>query len=145
MPVPNNISQPSSIIHTNKDGSLAAGVATAPPVSGTDAGLQVFANLGSAVIPVQQSLTGSALMATGQAALNSSTATLVIAARPTRRSALVTNTSASINVWVGNSGVTNSTGQLIAPGNSLTIPSTVAVYAISASATPTVTTTEVYD
>lgn len=145
MPARNQVQAPTSIVHTDISGTVAAGVATAPPVSGTDEGLQVYANLGSEVVAVQQNTDGAADWDTTQVALNSSSATLVLAANSTRRSALVTNMSATINIYVGPSNVTTSNGQLIAPGNSLTIPATVAIYAISASSTPTVCATEVYN
>lgn len=140
-----NVSKPTSVIHTDDAGKLAAIPALAPPTSGVEAGLQVYANLGSAVIPVAQELQGAANFGTAQVALNSSTATLIFAARTTRRSALVTNTSTSVTIYVGGASVTSGTGQPIALGNSLTIPSTAAIYGISASSTPTAAGSEVWD
>jgi hypothetical protein len=140
-----NVSAPTAVIHTNDSGSVAAGVATAPPQTGSDAGLQVYANLGSEVVAVSQELQGAANWATTQVALNSSTATSIFASRSTRRCALVTNTDAAITIYVGGSGVTASTGQPIAPGLSLTIPTTAAIYAIAASGTPTAAGSEAYD
>lgn len=140
-----NVSAPTAVIHTNDSGSVAAGVATAPPQSGTDAGLQVYANLGSGVIPVSQELQGAANWATTQVALNSSTATQIFSARSTRRCSLVTNTDTAITIYVGGASVTSATGQPIAPGNSLSIPSTAAVYAIAATGTPTAAGSEAYD
>ena len=99
-----------------------------------DEGLAVYADLGSAVIAVAQEQQGAANLATAQVALNASTATSIASARSTRRSALVTNTSTTVNVYVGGSAVTASTGQLIAPGNSLSLPVVVALYAIAATA-----------
>src|SRR5208282_1152706 len=128
MPALNNVTGPLTVVHTDTPGRNAAGVATAPPSSGTDYGLQVYANLGSSAIAVSQELQGATSMATAQVALNAVTATLVAAARPTRRCALVTNLDAAILIYVGNSGVTAATGQLIAAGNSLTIPTTAAIY-----------------
>lgn len=139
------VSAPAASVISNDSGGNIAEVLQAPPVSGTDWGLAVHANLGSQIIPVAQELQGAANFATGQAALNSSTATSLMSARPTRRCALVTNTSATVNIYVGGAAVATSTGQLIAPGNSLTIPFTGAIYAISASSTPTASYCEAYD
>ena len=144
MPPLNNVSAPSTFVHTDISGKNAAGVATAPPTSGTDYGLQAYVNLGSEVVAVSQNTDGASSFDTAQVALNASTATLILAANSTRRSCLITNTSATINIYVGASGVTASTGQLIAPGNSLSMPVTGAVYGISASSTPTVTAIEAY-
>jgi hypothetical protein len=145
MPKLNNVSAPSTFVHTDTSGTNAAGVSTAPPVDGTDYGLQVYANLGSEVVAVSQELQGAANFATGQVALNASSATVILAARATRRSSLVTNSSASIVIYVGPAGVTTSTGQPIAAGASLTIPSTAAVYGIAASSTPTAAYSEAHD
>ena len=71
-------------------------------------------------------------------ALNSSTATAIAAIRPNRYGALVQNTDSSITVYVGNTGVTSSTG------GSLYLPTFAALYAISASGTPSVTVTEFF-
>jgi hypothetical protein len=130
---------------TDNDGKVAAEVSTTPPATGTDYGLRVHADLGSAPIAVDQVLTGAAFFTPGQQVLNASTATLLMAARPTRRCALVTNSDATITIYVGNAGVTASTGQPIKAGNSLTMPITGAIYAIAASGTPTAGFSEAYD
>jgi hypothetical protein len=139
-----NVQAPTSIVLTDDDGKKIAVPATTPPQSG-DTALQVHANLGSQVIAVDQITTGAGFLATSQTALNSSTATSVASARTTRRSLLVTNLDSTVTIYVGNSGVTSSTGQAVFAQNSLTIPFTGAVYAISASATPSVSVVEVYD
>jgi len=77
-------------------------------------------------------------------ALNSSTATAIAAIRPNRYGALVQNTDSSITVYVGNTGVTSSTGTPIVAGGSLYFPTFAALYAISASGTPSVTVTEFF-
>ena len=77
-------------------------------------------------------------IATGQVALNSSTSTQIVAALTTRHSVLIRNLDASVNVYVGKSGVTTATGMLLKPGDSIVVNSGVLIHAISASATPTV-------
>jgi hypothetical protein len=143
MPARNNVSAPAAHNITDVNGVNAAGVATAPPVSGADTGLQVYANLGSEVVAVSQELQGAANFATGQAAV--STVTPLLAARPTRRSAIVSNPSTSTAIYVGGASVSATTGQIIPSGNSLTIPFTGAIYAVAATGTITVTFAEAYD
>lgn len=96
-------------------------------------------------LPVNPAESGAANYTTTQVALNASTATLLKALNSTRRAILVTNNDSSITVYVGVSTVTSSTGHKLAAGASITIPTTAAVYAISASGTPSVSITEVYD
>lgn len=145
MPARATTSSPTPILHTDESGAHSAPAGLVPPVSGQDYGIPVHADLGSAVIPVSQTLQGAANLATSQTATNAVTATLIVAARPTRRSALVTNTSTSISVYIGNSGVTSTTGQLLIAGAACTFPVNCALYAISASSTPTVCVSEAYD
>lgn len=76
-------------------------------------------------------------IATGQAAL-STTAAQVIAANTARHTVLVRNNDASISIYVGASGVTSATGLLLKAGESVEITTTAAVFAVSASGTPTV-------
>lgn len=80
----------------------------------------------------------SGTLNTGQVAVGPS-ATLVLAANPSRRRLVITNTS-TVAVYVGGSGVTTSTGQYMAgiPGFPLVIYHTGAVYAVSSSGTQTV-------
>ena len=143
MPARNSVSAPAAHNVTDINGVYAAGVATAPPLSGTDYGLQAYVNLGSEVVAVSQDLQGAASFATGQSSI--STAAQLMGARATRRSALVTNTDANTSVYVGGASVSTSNGQIIKPGNSLTIPFTGAIYCVSASGTVSVTWCEVYD
>lgn len=117
---------------------------SAPPTSGVDNALQVYANLGSGSIVVTQVLSGSNFWATTQLTTSGS-AQLLFAARATRRSAIVTNTDATNGVYVGLAGVTTTTGEFIAAGNSLTIPTTAAIYVVAAAGTPLVTGAEAYD
>lgn len=76
-------------------------------------------------------------IATGQVALSTS-ATLVLAANAARRSVALINNDASITMYVGASGVTSATGAIIKPGQSPSIDSTAAIYAVAASGTPTI-------
>lgn len=87
---------------------------------------------------------GAANQATGQQALTT-TAAQVVAARSTRRNVLIVNTSTTITVYVGNTGVTSATGVPILPNASITIPSVTAQFAVAASGTPTVAYFETYD
>ena len=131
----NLVSSPAAHVISSDNGAQIAEVLQAPPVPGVDWGLAVYADL---------ELQGAANLATGQVALNSSTPTSICAAQPTRRSAIISNTSASAIVWIGGAAVTSTTGQIIPSGASLTIPVTAAIYGI-ASTTETVTFAEAYD
>lgn len=75
--------------------------------------------------------------ATGQVSV-AATATQIIAANPSRQGVLVTNPSSSVTVYIGGSGVTTSTGAILPPLSSLTLPITGAIYGIVASSTQTV-------
>lgn len=90
-------------------------------------------------------LTSSNSFATGQVAL-ATTASQVAAERTTRRSITIVNTS-TIDVYVGGTGVTTTTGQLLlgVKGASLTLEVTGAIHAIATSGTPTVTFVEEYN
>lgn len=87
---------------------------------------------------------GATSFATSQSSLTTS-ASSVSAARPTRRSVLIRNIDATISVYVGVSGVTSSTGLLLKAGESVTINTVAAVFAVAASGTPTVATLEEID
>lgn len=146
MPALDQVSHPTNVIITDKDGKVSAGVSTAVPVVGVDEGLQVYADLGSAPIAVDAVATGAANLTTAQVALNASTATIVAAARATRRCVFVMNISATITIyWGASSGVSSSTGVPLAPNTGISIPTNAVVYAISASATPSVAISEVWD
>jgi len=83
-----------------------------------------------------------ALNATGQVSVTNA-ATLIIAANTSRQGVVITNTSTTVTVFVGASGVTATTGQALLPGNSLTAPATSAFYGITAASTATVSFMEV--
>lgn len=73
------------------------------------------------------------------------TATLIVAARTGRNLISIVNTTTT-PIYLGGSGVTTSTGQLLpgVVGASLTLPYTGALYGIVASGTATVTEAETY-
>lgn len=73
------------------------------------------------------------------------TATLIAASRASRALLTVVNTTTTA-IYLGGSGVTTSTGQLLpgVVGASLTVPGTFALYGIVATGTATVTEAEVY-
>jgi len=66
----------------------------------------------------------------------STTAEIVLAARPSRISAILLNTDAAIDMYVGDSAV-DSTYFPLKPGASVTVTTIAAVYAVAASGTPT--------
>ena len=136
-----DVSQPTSIVHTDLSGTHAAAVATVPPVSGTDFGVPVYANLGSAVISVSPSSVGVGLQSTNQISVGS-TATLIIAANASRAALAIANPSA-VTVYLGASGVTAATGHALLTGTAITMPVTSAVYGIVASGSQTVTYLEI--
>jgi len=139
------VQAPISIIPTDANGSLTAATATTPPTSGVDGGLRVYANLGAAVVPVSQTLSGAPSHAEVQVSISTG-ATLILAARATRRSIVIYNPDASLTLYVGASNVTSATGMAVAPKAAISIPSTAAFYGITASGTINpVSAMEVYD
>lgn len=95
-------------------------------------------------IPVNPAESGTPNFATAQTSVGAS-ATQIVGSRATRRAVLITNPSSSVTVFIGGASVTTSNGQELLPGNSLSIPTTIAVYGIVASSTQTVSSLEVYD
>lgn len=77
--------------------------------------------------------------ATNQVALNASTTTLVLASGQNFVKRVICNTDASIIIYAGTSAITSSTGLPIQPKTCINYfeLSTAAIYAISASGTPT--------
>ena len=76
---------------------------------------------------------------TGQVALNSSTATQIVPFRASRVAVVLVNADSQIEVAAGPStSVTTSNGVTLEAGESIEIRSRGAVYAISASGTPTI-------
>ena len=82
------------------------------------------------------------LNATGQVSITNA-ATQIIAANSARSGVLITNPSTTVTVYVGLSGVTTSTGAILSPGASLTLPVTSAIYGIVATGSQTVSYVEV--
>lgn len=144
MPNRNLVQNPTSHIITDDAGKLAAVPALAPPIAGTEAGLQVHASLGSAVIPVDVPNAGAPTAAFGQQSCTNS-ATLIAALRSTRRAILVLNLDASAKVYLGNSDVTSSTGLALPAGASISLPWTGACYGITSTGSVNVSFVEVYD
>jgi hypothetical protein len=70
----------------------------------------------------------------------SSSAGVVLAADSTRRrrTILIRNLDTSISVYIGGSTVTTGNGMLVKAGESITVSTSAAVYAVAASGTPTV-------
>ena len=78
-------------------------------------------------------------------ALNSSTAVSIAAIRPNRYEVLVQNADTAITFYVGpTDAVTSSTGIPLRAGESVMLRTFAALYAISASGTPSATVTEFY-
>ncbi len=100
---------------------------------------------GSNPLPISLSATpGAANLATGQVTTSTGAATLVIA-RPTRRSVLVRNLDASINVYVGPATVSSANGMLLKPGESCPFTFTGLIQVIAASGAPVVGFADEYD
>lgn len=87
---------------------------------------------------------GAANFGTGQQAL-SGTAAEIVAIRLTRTTVTIVNLSTT-DVYIGDSGVTTSTGQLLlgTKGSAVTLATTAAVYGIVATGTPSVSFEEEY-
>lgn len=78
---------------------------------------------------------GTASITTAQRTLSTS-ASVVLAADNGRHSALIRNLDTTISIYVGATGVTSTTGMLLKAGESITITSKAALYAVAASGTP---------
>jgi hypothetical protein len=144
-----------SVVHTDGAGNNYAGVNTAPPNTGTDVGLQVYASLGAGVLQVSDGhslntgatdantqrvvqATGSTIN-TGQVSVGAS-ATSIIAANANRIKLTIYNTGTTA-VYVGNSAVTATTGSLLPGivGYPVIIRCSAAIYGITSSGSQTVT------
>lgn len=69
----------------------------------------------------------------------STTAEKILSDRPTRKSALILNTDATISVYVGtNSSVSSSNGFVIKAGASLSVTAGIEWWAVAASGTPVI-------
>jgi hypothetical protein len=71
-------------------------------------------------------------------------ADLIVPQRLGRRSVMIANQLAGADIYIGNSGVTTTTGVLVPQGSSIEIESSAAIYAATASATATVHVMEIY-
>ena len=67
---------------------------------------------------------------TGQTSLTA-TPSVIVDENLSRAGVLITNTDLNNNIYVGNEDVTNTTGQIVFPQDSLTIPVTSAVYGVT--------------
>lgn len=132
-------------------GTVALGrYVAAPPGTLADGSLSapLLDNYGQLkVVPVGTvtvSGVGASNFATGQVAL-ASTATQIVSSRSTRRSITIVNLSTT-DMYIGNSGVTTSTGQLLlgVKGTAITLEVVGAVYGIVATGTPSVSFEEEY-
>lgn len=71
--------------------------------------------------------------------------TLLLAARSTRRYAIIKNIETTTVAYIGKSGVTTSTGMELRPGQSVVWESTAAIYAVAASGNINIRVTEFHD
>ena len=85
---------------------------------------------------------GAPQIATSQATCDA-TVDLLVAARPQRREVILRNHTGA-DAYVGPSGVSTSTGLLVAQGDALTLATTAAVYGVTVSGTATFSVMEVY-
>lgn len=84
-----------------------------------------------------ESSIGLGLNGTGQVSVGASS-TQIIAANTARAGVLITNPSSTVTVYLGVTGVTTSTGAILGPNQSITLPVTSAIYGVVASSTQTV-------
>jgi hypothetical protein len=96
-------------------------------------------------IPVDPAESGAITFTPSQVTVSSSSATQLIGANAARRSVLITNNDASINIFIGGASVTVTTGHLLKAGLSMTLPYVGAVYAKAASGSPVASVSEVTD
>lgn len=137
MPTLSTVKAPTPVVHTDVSGINAAAVATVPPVSGSDYGVPVYANLGSAVVPVAPSNVGVSLNSYNQVSVTSS-GVQIIAANASRAALLITN-AGTATVYLGsNNSVTTSNGFALAAGATVGLPQVTALWGIVASTSQTV-------
>lgn len=86
---------------------------------------------------VTSSSSRSTTIATAQATL-STTASQISALNSARRGIIVRNVDAAISIYVGATGVTSSTGFLVKAGETVSVTTTAAIFAVAASGTPVV-------
>lgn len=123
-------------------------VPTVTGVSSTDGEtpIEIWVNPSTHALLLDSSaMYGGASMDTNQVSITTS-ATLIVAARTTRRSVTVTNLGTTA-IYIGPSGVTTTTGSLLigTAGAAISIPTTAAVYGIVSSGTQSVSYIEVYN
>lgn len=138
------VPNPLPVILSDDVGNSIAKPTTTPPVSGVDSAIPVYASLGSAVIPVSQTLAGAANEANGQASLTS-VASQIVGVRATRRSVAIINLDSSATIYLGPAGVTTSNGLAIPAGQSVSIPFTGAIYGVVSTGSVSVSFMEIYD
>lgn len=113
-------------------------------LTGTDGTVKTDSSATTQPVSVTKGPTGAANFANGQVAASTTAATLV-AARATRRSVAIKNTSTTITVYYGAATVTNANGVELKPGESQSIDTTALIQVIAASGTPVVAYVETYD
>jgi multisubunit Na+/H+ antiporter MnhB subunit len=69
----------------------------------------------------------------------------ILASRATRRKATFRNTDAAINMAIGLTGISITTGYLLLPGAEVTLETTAQVFGIAASGTPKISISEFWD
>lgn len=101
---------------------------------------------GTVADPTFQKAVGSASIATAQIAAPTGTSAQIVAARAGRTAVTITNITGAQQVYVGASGVTAATGQLLPAtvGASVTIPTQAAIFGISLTAAQTVSILETF-
>lgn len=135
-----NIAQMAGATVATGNGTAAGSLRVSLPTDGTGVvGLIAgSAVIGGVTLPIASTLT------TAQVSVDTTSGGVLIAALNTSRKFLeITNTSTNANVYIGNTGLTTSTGHVISPGASFTIDTTIctaAIYGIVASSSITVTT-----
>lgn len=90
---------------------------------------------------------GAANIATGQVSVSPSSPTLIMAARATRRRAIITNASPTSAIYIGGPLVAHGDGLFLSSDTALILElhTTAAIYAVSASGTVQVSYLEEYD
>lgn len=116
-------------------------VIAAEPAVALAGGTAAVTNAGTfAVQTTAASYVPAAIQSVGQVAV-AGTATQIIASNASRQGVVINNTSTTVNVYLGGSGVTATTGFQLSPGAAITIPSTASVYGIVTLTSPPVSQT----
>ncbi len=130
-------------MNLRKGQAMAAGDKTTLPNDGVTLFEQADGSKAMQTVPVSSVVAGAAYLSTGK--VTAGAAGTLVVARPTRRSLIVTNTDASLDVYICAATVSATTGYLLQAGRSVPLAWTGLIQVFAASGSPVVTYWDEYD